>query len=163
MSQTISDRDTLEGIGSAVFPLRKELRELVPDLLGHRHGLDLNLIASNGILALGGDVLDKHDSDITTDHDGHDSGHVLLSLFLPDSSVALGNSTETGDDEVIFVADVLVVLCQLCVDGDLVLHDAIQAAMVLLDCHHSIFQDTRAFAVLKKDILWLTGERVDQC
>ena len=62
----------------------------------------------------------------------------------------------------ILVPDVLLVLGQLCVNGDLVLHDPVQAAVVLLNRHHAVLENARGLTVLGEDLFWLTPESLNQ-
>ena len=64
---------------SDVFPAREEQGKLVADLLRHGDGLDLDLIASDGITSLAGNVLHEDDLDIPTQQSSDDTTNVLLS------------------------------------------------------------------------------------
>ena len=131
MGKPVANGDVLKGLRSGILPFGKECPELVSDLSGDGDGLHLNLVASDAILALAGDVLDEDDLDLATEELEEKLTNKPLGLILPDFGVAFWNVRQTKDNEMIFIPDIFLEVGKFCIFGVLVLDNLVQSTMVL--------------------------------
>ena len=162
VGQPVSNRDAFEGIWPLVLALWEEGAELVSDLAGQRRRLDLNLIAGGAVFGLAGDVLDEDDLDIPLDQLAQEVTDDTLRFVLPNTWITLRNVSQTMNDEVVLIPHVLLKVGYLGVLGELVLEGPVQAAVVLFESHHAVFQNTRTLNALDHDLFWAAGQGLDQ-
>ena len=138
-SHGISNRDALQRRGR-LGATGEESTESVSDLLRQRSRRHLDPVGRLGILAAAGRVLDEDDGTVLAHHCLQDLLNCSFCLCLPLLRLQLGESRQAHNHEKGLVANVLLEIGQLSINGDLDLELLIQPAMVLLQHHHAVFK-----------------------
>ena len=140
----------------------EEGAELVSDGLGVGNVPHPHVVGHGGVGLSGGNVLDKADAELTSHEQPNNVLNVSNSSVLPGlPNDFLRNPWGPFNHEAVLETLVLQEVGHLGVDGNLVVHNLVEAAMVLFESNDSIRKDSVGLAVQDGELLNAGGKPLD--